>query len=346
MAPQFAVSNYGPKPERPELLAVRAARHGDRPNRRHIAASLLFHLLVLFGIFLLPHAEPVDVPVPLVTLVLEGDGAAGSAGGRAGGGGGSGKEAGSAPAQTASAEPAPEARPPQAKAPEEKAPEEKPIEPTPQAVPEPPAPEALAPAPVVVPPPPPKPRPPAVKPGPHAVKPVQQVQKKPVEKPSPEPAPVIAAEPPRGARTGPGAAAPTAQPGTAASGTASAGPGGAAGVGTGASGSGRGAFGRGKGNGDDYLERVRSWILKYRKRPPDGLKQDKSTILLIALARDGTVLEAKVAESSGVPVLDQMALDWVHRASPVPPAPANIPGEPLKFRMSFDFRPSFLDRLF
>jgi protein TonB len=54
----------------------------------------------------------------------------------------------------------------------------------------------------------------------------------------------------------------------------------------------------------------------------------------------------QIVESSGVPRLDQIALDWVRRASPVPPAPAEIPGEPLKFRMPVDFRPSLLDRLF
>jgi protein TonB len=118
------------------------------------------------------------------------------------------------------------------------------------------------------------------------------------------------------------------------------------GAGAGAAGAGRGSFGNGKGTGDDYLERVRSWVMKYRKRPPDGMKQERSTVLLIALARDGTVLDAQIVASSGVQVLDQLALDIVHRASPVPPVPPNIPGEPLRFRMPFDFRPSLWERLF
>src|SRR6266851_5536964 len=94
----------GPRPPRQESL-------GERPNGRHIAASILFHLAVLFGIFLLPHAEPVEIVVPLVTLRLGESGAAGSAGGKAGGGGGGGhgSEASSAASQSASAEPPAEA---------------------------------------------------------------------------------------------------------------------------------------------------------------------------------------------------------------------------------------------
>jgi periplasmic protein TonB len=343
MAPQFAVSNYGPKRERPELLAARRGRAGDRPNRRHIAASLIFHFLVLFGIFLLPRStEPIDVPVPLVTLVLEEGGAAGSAGGSAGGGGGgNGKEASSAPAQTATTESAPDEEPS-----EEKPSEPTPSPPTPEAVPQPPAPQALAPAPAIVPPP--KPRPPAVKPRPPAAKPAPRAQEKPVEKPAPQPSQTATAEPPPGPSNGPGAASPTAQPGTAASGTASAGPGGATGVGTGAAGAGRGAFGSGKGPGDDYLDRLRRHLAKYKHYPPEAVKRkEEGTVLLsFILARDGTVLEAAVERSSGFPLIDQAALDMLRNASPVPPLPASFDGDRAHIVMPAGFRIGFFDRLF
>jgi periplasmic protein TonB len=347
MAPQFAMSNYGPKRESPELLAARAGRNGDRPNRRHIAASLFFHFLVVFGIFLLPRSEPVDVPVPLVTLVLE-DGSAGSAGGHAGGGGGgggNGAEAGSAPAQSADADSVPEEQPL-----EEQAAQQQPSEPTPprpQAAPEPPVPQALAPAPVVVPPPPPKPRPPAVKPRPPAARPARHAEEKPVEKPSPEPSPTVAAEPPPGSSNGPRAAS-AAQSGTAASGTASAGPGGAAGAGTGVAGAGRGSFGSGKGPGDDYLDRLRRHLAKYKHYPPEAVKRkEEGTVLLsFVLARDGTVLEAAVERSSGFPLIDQAALDMVRHASPVPPLPASFDGDRAHIVMPAGFRIGFFDRLF
>src|SRR5258708_17151414 len=109
MALQFAVSNSAPKPG---LYAgqppPRPPNSGEWPRRRHVAASLVFHLLILFGIFLLPRTiEPLEVPVPLVTLVLDESGAAGSAGGRAGGGGG-----GSGTVATSPATPQQAAQPP------------------------------------------------------------------------------------------------------------------------------------------------------------------------------------------------------------------------------------------
>ncbi len=156
MALQFAVSNSAPKPG---LYAgqppARSPIIGEWPRRRYIAASILFHLLILFGIFLLPRAvEPLEVPVPLVTLILDESGAAGSAGGRAGGGGGgSGTEASSTatpqqttqqqPIEQRTAEAATEPSPPEKSEPTPPSP----TPPVPEASPLPPAPEGLAPPP-------------------------------------------------------------------------------------------------------------------------------------------------------------------------------------------------------
>ena len=93
MVQQFGLARFGPDrrarraPPPPLQPGSRPAHEdslGERPNNRHIAASILFHLAVLFGIFFLPHAEPAEVVVPLVTLRLDENGAAGSAGGKAG----------------------------------------------------------------------------------------------------------------------------------------------------------------------------------------------------------------------------------------------------------------------
>src|SRR5258708_35045025 len=100
MVQQFGLARFGPDrrarraPPPPLQPGSRPAHEdslGERPNNRHVAASILFHLAVLFGIFFLPHAEPAEVVVPLVTLRLDENGAARSAGGEGGrrGGGGS-----------------------------------------------------------------------------------------------------------------------------------------------------------------------------------------------------------------------------------------------------------------
>src|SRR5258708_37562589 len=95
MVQQFGLARFGPDrrarraPPPPLQPGSRPAHEdslGERPNNRHVAASILFHLAVLFGIFFLPHAEPAEVVVPLVTLRLDENGAAGSAGGQARGG--------------------------------------------------------------------------------------------------------------------------------------------------------------------------------------------------------------------------------------------------------------------
>jgi periplasmic protein TonB len=328
--------------------------HSDRLSRRSLGGSLLLHLLILFGVLLIPWKPLEEIPVTSVTLVLEQFGSAGASGGTgrdAGGGAAAGDDVtkGRAAAEStniASAaseeKPTEAAQPPTAEPPTEAAAETPPTAPplTPSGV--------LPSRPKV-------PRP-QVKPRPPPPRPVQRlVAARPVDRPPPSSTPA-AEEVQRPASTETRDAAPkgtSPQPAAAAAdagspkGVAGAGPGGAVGPGQGTAGSGLGTHGPGgDGTGDDYLERVRSWILKYRPRPPDQLKQDKATILLVALARDGAIVDVQIVESSGVPLLDQMALDWVRRASPVPPAPASIPGEPLKFRLPVDFRAAFLDKLF
>jgi protein TonB len=350
MALQVALSDYAPKRGLQAGTPLpNSSSQGDRPNRYHIAASLLLHVLVLFGIFLLPATPPEEVIVPLVTLRLEESGAAGAAGGKAGGGGGGGhgSEASSAPTEEKTAEATKEATaepptPPAATPPEPTPPEPTPPTPTPpttEASPLPPAPEALAPKP--------KPHPqPVVKP--HAVKPAHPVHAKPVETPTPPVAAAVASEPPPGPANGQGPPTQTPQPGTAATGTANAGPGGAVGAGTGTAGAGQGAFGDGRSLGDDYLDRLRRHLAKFKHYPPEAvkLKQEGTALVEFVLARDGTVLEAHIQRSSGFPLLDQATLDMIRNASPVPPVPARFVGERVSIAIPTGFKIGLFDRLF
>jgi periplasmic protein TonB len=330
--------------------------HGDRPSRRSLGAALLLHLLILFGVLLLPSKPLEEIPVTSVTLVLEQSGSAGASGGTgqgAGGGAAAGDDVTKGRMATQSTKiasatseekPTETAQAPTAGPPTEAAAEALPTTP-------PRTQDGVLPARPKI------PRP-QIKPRPPPPRPVERlVAARPVDRPSASPAAApnqaqrsastetrdIA---PKGTDPQPAAAASAADAGSP-KGVAGAGPGGALGPGQGTAGSGQGTHGPGgDGTGDDYLKRVLSWIRKFKPHPPDGLKQDKATLLLVALARDGTVVDVQVVESSGVQLLDQIALDWVRRASPVPPAPASIPGEPLKFRLPVDFRPAFLDRLF
>ncbi len=332
----------------------RNGNHGDRPSRRSLHASFLLHLLILFGVLLLPWKPLEEIPVTSVTLVLEQSGSAGASGGAgqgAGGGTATGDDAtkGMTAAQSTNVAAATSGKPTEPAQPPTVEPAEAAAETAPTMPP--PTPDGVLPSRPKV------PRP-QIKPRPPPPRPVERlVAARPVDRPSASPAAApnqaqrsastetrdIA---PKGTDPQPAAAASAANAGSP-KGVAGAGPGGALGPGQGTAGSGQGTHGPGgDGTGDDYLKRVLSWIRKFKPHPPDGLKQDKATLLLVALARDGTVVDVQVVESSGVQLLDQIALDWVRRASPVPPAPASIPGEPLKFRLPVDFRPAFLDRLF
>jgi protein TonB len=360
VAQHFALADYAPKRDLQAGSPLSGSSSaGERPNRNQIAASLLLHLLVLLGLFLLPQALPVEVVVPLVTLRIEESGAAGSAGGKAGGGGGGGHgtEASSAPTQEkkaavasepkeATAEPTPpeptppEPTPPEPTPPEPTPPEPTPPEPTPptptpptpDASPLPPAPQALAPKPK------PPPRP-AVKP-----RPVKPVPVKSAETPTP---PAVA-EPPPGPGNGEGPPTQNPQPGTAATGTANAGPGGATGVGTGAGGAGRGSCGDGRGLGDDYLDRLRRHLAKYKHFPPEAvkLKEEGTALVEFVLARDGTVLEAHIQRSSGFPLLDQATLEMIRNASPVPKVPDRFVGDRVSIAIPTGFKIGLFDKLF
>jgi periplasmic protein TonB len=287
------------------------------PRRRwSLAASFAFHGALVLGLFLLalwPQKLP-EEKVLTVTLVTEGPGAAGASGGEQGGGGAAKS---SAPQPTPPAEAAAPAPPPE--------PTPAPTPPTPS----PPPKVAEAPAPEPPPPPPRKPPPP------------RRLARAPTPTPAPTPPPLPA---PQQLAT-----APATQPTPGAPGTGS-GPGGTAGLGSGAEGAGHGAVGEGpiEGPGDDYLDRLRRWLNKY-KRYPDQAKKDKEQghlVVAFTILRDGTVLDPHIEHSSGFPLLDQAALAMLHDASPVPPLPERYRAARLAIVLPVDFSIGLLDRVF
>lgn len=272
----------------------------------HGVAALILLLIALFGFAPLP-----EEPVVRVTLLEDGLGAAGAAGGAEGGGA---EQSATADAPAAASD-VPEA--PAAKAP---------------AAIEPPQQSASAPSPRSTPmkmPPPPrhKPQPP------HrqlaaAPRPTSSVLHTPLpEKPEISHAPGPSAE-------------------VAAAGAGS-GPGGPAGSGEGLQGTGAGSMGTDGGPGDDYLERVQRWIKRFQYYPEEADKQGQRGVVLldIDIARDGTVLDVRIARGSGYPLLDAAAVQAVRNSSPVPPFPSQYQRERGTIEVSASYSQSLVRRL-
>jgi len=338
-----------PSPHPPLTPDASAEPERRRERLRRLAwlGSALLHAVVLallLGLWKSPH---VDEFPPIEVALVPGTGDAGKAGGS---GGGATKEGALA---QGSEEPTPnraaDAAPPETAAKETS--EAQPVPPTPEpqktetppAPPTPPTTETVTtnpPTPVsekplvrMPPPPPRKPAPPQPTAVAAAPPPPQPAKPTPQPSPSPAPLPQVATAP-----------VPQATPGTPGTGTGRGGPGG---IGQGETGNGHGIIGNGNGPGDDYLDRVRRWIEKY-KTYPDAAKKQKQQggpLLSIHLRRDGAVLDVQIDKSSGFPLLDEAALKAVRDASPVPPFPASYTEPDAWIDLPFTFHLGFFDRV-
>jgi periplasmic protein TonB len=314
------------------------------------AGSLLLHAALIALILLLWQPRAADVPpIEVVNLVPESQGAEGAAGG----GGGDAQAAASAPASsadTAQSEPAHATEPPTDAAAPAAVPAVPPPEPqaTPLPQPEPvPLPAVVAAA-TPTPPPPPPPHP-QRKPEPVAaaapdVAPPQPVVTTPPPQPAPAPAQAMAA--PSAATPSEVAAPPAATP--AATPGSGSGPGEKTGPGQGVHGSGAGVTGDLSGAGDAWFDRVRRHLRRFMQNPNEGRKDPSygTVWISITVARDGTVLDAEIAQSSGADYLDQSALEMVRAASPLPPVPDTIPAAKVSFKIPAQYEPGFFERMF
>jgi len=77
--------------------------------------------------------------------------------------------------------------------------------------------------------------------------------------------------------------------------------------------------------------------LERNKRYPEAARGAEGTAhIAFVLNRQGQATENRIVKSSGNAVLDQEALDWIKRAQPFPPPPADLLGE--KIPMSVPYR--------
>lgn len=110
---------------------------------------------------------------------------------------------------------------------------------------------------------------------------------------------------------------------------------------------GPGGPGYGTGSPDDYLDRVRHHLERYKHYPDDALKKKQEGTVMVAftLAHDGTVTSAWITKGSGNPLLDQAALAMLHDGSPVPPVPEKYWGRTGPIIMPVNFTIGLFDRI-
>lgn len=117
--------------------------------------------------------------------------------------------------------------------------------------------------------------------------------------------------------------------------------------GTGTStGTGYGAGGSGSGNGpgDDYLDQIRRRVKRHLVNPPET--EEHSGIVDLTIAPDGTLLDARIEQSSGDAALDAAIRQAAHDASPLPPWPPTYQAPRMIVVLPFNNHLGFFDRAF
>jgi protein TonB len=82
-----------------------------------------------------------------------------------------------------------------------------------------------------------------------------------------------------------------------------------------------------------YIEQLGSRIGMYWFKPA---QTDKAPVVHFQIERDGTVTDARILTSSGLPFVDRAALRAVMEASPLPPLPAEYGGPHLGIQVVFE----------
>lgn len=85
-----------------------------------------------------------------------------------------------------------------------------------------------------------------------------------------------------------------------------------------------GAYGSSEEATNDYVVKLRAWLSQHKRypKPARAANREGTVRLYLAVDASGHVLEHRIAQSSGVPSLDQAANDMLARAEPLPPMPS------------------------
>ncbi len=89
----------------------------------------------------------------------------------------------------------------------------------------------------------------------------------------------------------------------------------------------------------NWQSRVLAWLSRHKRYPASARSRKQAGLVQVAFTvdRGGRVTSARIARSSGVPALDQAALEMVRRASPVPAPPPEIAASSLRLAVPVDF---------
>lgn len=83
-----------------------------------------------------------------------------------------------------------------------------------------------------------------------------------------------------------------------------------------------------------YQETLWQWVAARR---PQGIYLEGEATIAFTLDRQGRLISASIAQSSGNKLLDRLALRTIRTAAPYPTPPADMPDEALHFRLVFSF---------
>lgn len=93
------------------------------------------------------------------------------------------------------------------------------------------------------------------------------------------------------------------------------------------------------GNASDFYAALKAWLNQHKEYPAELKKQKKQGVVVLefSINKNGEVMTAIVQKSSGVPLMDQAALDMLAKANPVPPLPDSMNRDRVSLRMPIEY---------
>jgi protein TonB len=98
----------------------------------------------------------------------------------------------------------------------------------------------------------------------------------------------------------------------------------------------------GVGSGDKYLNEVKAEIERNRfyPAPARALGLTGRAVLGMIVDRSGHLLGIKLRKSTGVGILDRAAEEIVRKSAPLPPLPADYPGDAVEIEVALYMYPT------